>query len=74
MQRQGGFGPVVLSPEKPPSGIGEDSAKRVDWEATVEECVLDSQDYGPHDPHGGDGKLLPTARGDEIVPALPTAP
>ena len=24
--RQGGFGPVVLSPEKPPSGIGEDSA------------------------------------------------
>ena len=35
---------------------------------------VDSQDSGPHDPHGGDGKLLPTARGDELVPALPTAP
>ena len=51
-RNNGGFGPVVLSPEKPPSGIGEDS--------------------GPHDPNGGDGKLLPTARGDELVPALPT--
>lgn len=54
LRSNGGFGPVVLSPEKPPSGIGEDS--------------------GPHDPHGGDGKLLPTARGDELVPALPTVP
>ena len=47
------------------------------WEATMQSVCprfVDSQDSGPHDPNGGDGKLLPTARGDELVPALPTAP